>query len=173
MISPIRNTEQQLDHIYYTLFCRCTAALLSLLPATTTCGIMQSQNHFPEPNRHKLDFLHPFSLCRITYWAPLEMLLDNFENLTLWNWQQQKNRTSWEFIHIFNLFSRRGTHLFIGVLLARCMDKKCPVSEHWDLGCLRGFLILVLRYGLFGCICQQWATLACDPLVHVFHFRLC
>jgi hypothetical protein len=32
------------------------------------------QNHFPEPNRHTLDFLHPILLCRITYRAPLEML---------------------------------------------------------------------------------------------------
>jgi hypothetical protein len=32
------------------------------------------QNHFPEPNQHTLDFLHPFLLRRITYRAPLEML---------------------------------------------------------------------------------------------------
>jgi len=60
---PIRNTEQQLVHIYYTLFCRC-GALLRLSPATATCAIIQ----------HRLDFLHPILLCRITYGAPLEML---------------------------------------------------------------------------------------------------
>jgi len=38
---------------------------------------MQSQNHFPEPNRNTLDFLHPILLCRITYRAPLEMLFHN------------------------------------------------------------------------------------------------
>jgi hypothetical protein len=40
MISrPIRNTEQnQLDPIYYTLFCRCTALLL-LLPLFTSHGL--------------------------------------------------------------------------------------------------------------------------------------
>jgi hypothetical protein len=32
------------------------------------------QNHFPEPNQHTLDFLHPILLRRITYRAPLEML---------------------------------------------------------------------------------------------------
>jgi hypothetical protein len=59
---------------YYTLVCRCTA-LLRLLPATAaTCAIMLIQNHFPEPNRHVLDFLHPISLCRIVYWAPLESI---------------------------------------------------------------------------------------------------
>ncbi len=52
----------------------CTVLLLPLSPATTTLAIMQSQNHFPEPNRHTLDFLHPILLCRITYRAPLEML---------------------------------------------------------------------------------------------------
>ncbi len=31
-------------------------------------------NHFPKPNRHILTCLHPILLCRITYWAPLEML---------------------------------------------------------------------------------------------------
>jgi len=37
-------------------------------------------NHFPEPNQqqHMLDFLHPILLCRITYRAPLEMLLGRF-----------------------------------------------------------------------------------------------
>jgi hypothetical protein len=39
-------------------------------------SIMQNQNHCPEPNRHSLDFLHPFSLlCWITYRALLEVLL--------------------------------------------------------------------------------------------------
>jgi hypothetical protein len=33
--------------------------LLPFSPATTTLAIMQSQNHFLEPNRHTLDFLHP------------------------------------------------------------------------------------------------------------------
>jgi hypothetical protein len=32
-----------------------------------------NQNYFPEPNRHILTFLHPILLCRITYWASLEM----------------------------------------------------------------------------------------------------
>ncbi len=72
---PIRNTEQQSDHIYYTLFWRCTA-LLRVVRATVTCAMMLSQNHFPESNGYKLDFLHSFVVCRMTtYWAPLEMLL--------------------------------------------------------------------------------------------------
>jgi len=54
---PIRNTQQQLDHIYYNLFC---TALLCLDPPTITCAIMMRQNHFPESNRYKSDFLHPF-----------------------------------------------------------------------------------------------------------------
>jgi hypothetical protein len=49
---------------YYTLFWRCTS-LLCHSPATANS----------EPNRHILTFLHPIVLCRITYWAPLEMLL--------------------------------------------------------------------------------------------------
>jgi len=63
---PIRNTEEQLDHIYYTLFWRCTE-LLCLVPCTVTCTMMLSQNYFPESDRYRLDFLHPFLLCRITY----------------------------------------------------------------------------------------------------------
>jgi hypothetical protein len=65
---PIRNTEQQVDHIYYTLFCRCS-------PAMATRAIMRSQNHFSEPNQHRLNYLHPILLCRITYQALLGMLL--------------------------------------------------------------------------------------------------
>ncbi len=67
---PIRNS---LDHIYYTPFCRCRA-LLRHSPAMATCAIMLIQNHFPESNRHMLDFVHPIVLCRITYRAPLEIL---------------------------------------------------------------------------------------------------
>ncbi len=67
--------SQQLDHIHYTLFCRCTA-LLGLLPATATCTNKQSRNQFPDPNRQTLDSLHPILLCKITYRAPLEMLLE-------------------------------------------------------------------------------------------------
>ncbi len=45
--------------IFITLFSsRCTA-LLRFKPASAK---MQEQNHFPEPNRHMLNFLHPNSL---------------------------------------------------------------------------------------------------------------
>jgi hypothetical protein len=36
--------------------------------------IVNHLDHFPEPNRHVLNVLHPISLCRVTYRAPLEML---------------------------------------------------------------------------------------------------
>ncbi len=45
-----------------------------------------AKNQFPEPNRHILTCLHPILLCRITYWALMEMLLvlgtlsSSFEN---------------------------------------------------------------------------------------------
>jgi len=48
---PITSTEQQLDHINYTLFSGAHAA------APFTCATMRRQNHFPEPNPHRLDFL--------------------------------------------------------------------------------------------------------------------
>jgi hypothetical protein len=52
-------------------FCRCTHRCCALSPpATGMTAIMRSQNHFLEPNRQKLDFLHPILLCKITYWAP-------------------------------------------------------------------------------------------------------
>ncbi len=72
MIGQSRNTQQQLDHIHYTLLRRCTT-LLRLLPATAKFAVMLSQKDSPEPNPHVLTFLHP--MCRITYGAPLEMLL--------------------------------------------------------------------------------------------------
>jgi hypothetical protein len=44
-----------------------------------------SQNHFPEPNRHPLSFLHPILTCRITHWALLEMLLPQYTcNCQVW-----------------------------------------------------------------------------------------
>ncbi len=54
------------------------------LLATAMCTIMRSQNHFLEPNRHTLDFLHPILLCTITYEAPLEMAFHN-KRSRLWN----------------------------------------------------------------------------------------
>jgi hypothetical protein len=65
MMGQSETLSYQLDHIYYTLFSRCTA-LLCLSPATATCTIKQTQNHFPETNRQTLDFLHPILLCWIT-----------------------------------------------------------------------------------------------------------
>jgi len=41
--APIRDTENQLDHIYYTLFCKCTE-MLRHLAATEKYAIMLSQN---------------------------------------------------------------------------------------------------------------------------------
>ncbi len=74
--APMRNTELQLDHIYYTTFLG--AKHCALHQPRATCTIMLRQNHFPEPNRHVLDFLHLISLCRVTYRALLEMLLELF-----------------------------------------------------------------------------------------------
>jgi hypothetical protein len=74
---PIKNTERQSHHIYYTLLCRCTP-LLRPLSATANFAIMLSLNRFPERNRQILTFLHRILLCWITYWAPLEMHTMNF-----------------------------------------------------------------------------------------------
>ncbi len=54
------------DHIYYSLFCRCTV-LLRPLPATPNCATMLSQNHFPDPNRHVLTFSSSNVTVQITY----------------------------------------------------------------------------------------------------------
>ncbi len=45
MMGQSETLSQQLDHIYYTLFCRCTA-LLGLLPAKATCTIKQKTKPF-------------------------------------------------------------------------------------------------------------------------------
>jgi hypothetical protein len=51
---PITNTEQQLDHISYTLL------------ATAMCAIMLSQNNFLEPNWRMVYLLHLLLLRSIT-----------------------------------------------------------------------------------------------------------
>ncbi len=76
---PIRNTEQQSDHIFYTLFCRCTELLPS--PFTSHC----KRYNYAEPKPFScifmgqtaifLTFRCPIVVCKITYSAPLEMLL--------------------------------------------------------------------------------------------------
>jgi hypothetical protein len=41
--------------------------LLLLLPATASCTLLLSQNHFPQSNPHILTFLQPILLCKIIY----------------------------------------------------------------------------------------------------------
>jgi hypothetical protein len=36
---------------------------------------MLGQNHFDKPNWHVLTSLHPILICKVTYWAPVELLL--------------------------------------------------------------------------------------------------
>jgi hypothetical protein len=54
---PIRNTEQQLDHIYYyTLFHRCTALLLVSFTSRGNNYAAEPKPPFPKPNRHTFGF---------------------------------------------------------------------------------------------------------------------
>jgi putative component of membrane protein insertase Oxa1/YidC/SpoIIIJ protein YidD len=81
MTGQIRNTEQRLDHIYYTLLYRSIALLrfLSAMvkrfsPAMATHAILQSQNHFCEPNQHCIlwiFFIQLYCARSITPWDAL------------------------------------------------------------------------------------------------------
>ncbi len=63
------------------------AALFTILSKRTN---MQEKNHFHEPNQHMLTFLHPTLMFRVTYWAPLGMLL-RASPLTLGTWTFARN----------------------------------------------------------------------------------
>ncbi len=65
---PIRNREQQSDHIYYTLLWLVLDLTVPFSSHNKLCKTL-GQYHFVEPNRHVLAFLHPILICRITYWA--------------------------------------------------------------------------------------------------------
>jgi hypothetical protein len=59
--------------ILFSSRCR---ALLRFLPASAkNWSNMQEKNYFPEPNRHMLTLFHPILMWRVTYWAPVQMLL--------------------------------------------------------------------------------------------------
>ncbi len=47
----------------------------------TSHGNQRNYAEPPDGNRHILDFLHPILLCRITYWAPLQMLLPRWNQI--------------------------------------------------------------------------------------------
>jgi hypothetical protein len=73
---PIRNREQQLDHIYYTL----------LWPVKISAAPFTSLSKLCKYTRGKLvscakpacfDFLHSILMCRVTYSAQLGMLLEH------------------------------------------------------------------------------------------------
>jgi hypothetical protein len=71
----LANQNQGAQIMFITLVSsRCTA-LLRFLPASANRTNMQKKNHFPEPNQHMLTFLHPTLMFRVTYWAPVGMLL--------------------------------------------------------------------------------------------------
>ncbi len=62
--------------MFITLFSsRCIKALLRFLPASANRTNMQERNQIPDPNQHMLTFLHPTLMFRVTYWAPVGMLL--------------------------------------------------------------------------------------------------
>jgi hypothetical protein len=48
------------------------------LPASAKSAKMLGQNHFAEPNQHVLTFLHPILISWVTYWVPVELLLQMF-----------------------------------------------------------------------------------------------
>jgi hypothetical protein len=91
---PIRNTEQQLDHI-----------LLSSLWVHSTAMPFTSHAIMPTHNRPTLDFLHPILLSRITYWAALEVLLTYYrmrpEKYRWFFWGQN-------FVILWKLFSKKN-----------------------------------------------------------------
>jgi hypothetical protein len=65
--------EQQSDHICYTLLWQVLGFNHVLLSASAKSAKMLSQNHFAEPNRHVLTFLHPALIFRVTYSSPVEL----------------------------------------------------------------------------------------------------
>jgi hypothetical protein len=72
---PVRNTDQQSDLFIRLFSAGAQHCCGSHQPPQTDGEMMLSQNYFPEPNQHILTFLHLIVLCRIIYWAALEMLL--------------------------------------------------------------------------------------------------
>ncbi len=64
----IRNTEQQSDHIYFTLWACVCQALLCPLPASANCALLLGWNHFAEPNRHVYFSSSNFNL-QVTCWV--------------------------------------------------------------------------------------------------------
>jgi hypothetical protein len=44
----------------------------------STAGARLRQNQFPQPTQHVLTFLHPILICRVVYWALVEMILPFF-----------------------------------------------------------------------------------------------
>jgi hypothetical protein len=52
---------------------------------------MLGQNHFAEPTQHVLTFLHPILICRVTYWALVELLLCYLKVLQTYLWDCKEN----------------------------------------------------------------------------------
>jgi len=48
---------------------------------------MQEKNHFLNPNRQMLTFLHPIVMCRVQCWAPMGMILEHLQRRSV-SWLQ-------------------------------------------------------------------------------------
>ncbi len=61
------------------------------LPASPNWPNVQEKNNFPEPNWRMLTSLRPVLMCRVTYQAPVGILLW-VQNMTRWKKKGQKGR---------------------------------------------------------------------------------
>jgi hypothetical protein len=63
---PIRNREQQSDHIYYTLLQQMFGFAVPFTSLSKLCKNV-GQTHSSEPSRNVLTSLHPILICKVTY----------------------------------------------------------------------------------------------------------
>jgi hypothetical protein len=77
---PIRNTEQQVEHVhtlysvralhcYYAFYQPRNYAEHAIMPSTQLCRA----RNYAEPKPTYLGFLHPILLSRVTYWAKTDL----------------------------------------------------------------------------------------------------
>jgi hypothetical protein len=66
---PTTNQDESFLSFFLSSFFSLACLFIMIFSALTLSLSLSHQNHFTEPNRHVLTFLHPILMCKVTYWV--------------------------------------------------------------------------------------------------------
>ncbi len=141
-------------------------ALGCLVPVSANCTKMLGQIHFAHQNGHVLTFLHRILMYRVTYWAPVELVLEwYFDSAQCYQWanphpnlsrKKQKQIILYKIQAYFQGFYYR---FLAWTYWAPCLQRTRKHIKHWFVPNTRHannqFLFPLVFSFLFGSWCTH------------------